>query len=177
MNTKNLVLLALLVGVGAALYVVMPGIVGGMKPDMMLVMMFIGIILFPNARDTFLLAISTGIISGLLTTFPGGFIPNIVDKAVTGFVFLIIVLLLKKFTQKIAIGTILTALGTIISGTVFLGVALFIMNTDVGVGFTALFVGVVLPAVAFNCVAFIIMYPIIVTLAKRSKFIPNTKHA
>jgi len=36
MNTKNLVLMALLVGVGAALYVVTPGMVNGMKPDFML---------------------------------------------------------------------------------------------------------------------------------------------
>lgn len=177
MKTKNLVLMALLVGVGAALYVVMPGIVGGMKPDLMLVMMFIGILLFPNIRDTFLLALSTGIISGLLTTFPAGLIPNIIDKAVTGFVFLAIVLLLKKFTRKIAVGVVLTAVGTIISGTVFLSVALFIFNTDVGAGFATLFVGVVLPAIVLNCVAFVIMYPLIITLAKRSKFIPNTTQA
>lgn len=173
MSTKNLVLMALLVGVGAALYVVMPGIVGGMKPDLMLVMMFVGILLFSNVRDTFLLSVSTGIISGLLTTFPGGFIPNVVDKLVTGFVFLLIVLLVKKVTQKIVVGTILTAIGTIISGVVFLSVALFIMNADVGVGFGTLFVGVVLPAVALNAIAFIIMYPIIINLAKRSKFIAN----
>lgn len=173
MSTKNLVLMALLVGVGAALYVVMPGIVGGMKPDLMLVMMFVGILLFSNVRDTFLLSVSTGIISGLLTTFPGGFIPNVVDKLVTGFVFLLIVLLVKKVTQKIVVGTILTAIGTIISGVIFLSVALFIMNADVGVGFGTLFVGVVLPAVALNAIAFIIMYPIIINLAKRSKFIAN----
>ena len=32
MNTKNLVLMALLVAVGAALYLVIPGFNGGMKP-------------------------------------------------------------------------------------------------------------------------------------------------
>ena len=48
MKTKNLVLMALLVGVGCALYLVIPGIMGGMKPDFMLTMMFVGILLFPN---------------------------------------------------------------------------------------------------------------------------------
>ena len=46
MNTKNLVLMAMLVAVGAALYLVIPGINGGMKPDFMLTMMFIGILFF-----------------------------------------------------------------------------------------------------------------------------------
>ena len=41
MNTKNLVLMSLLVSVGAALYLVIPGFNGGMKPDFMLTMMFI----------------------------------------------------------------------------------------------------------------------------------------
>ena len=81
MNTKNLVLMALLVGVGAALYVITPGMVQGMKPDFMLTMMFIGILLFPTFKETFLLAIATGVLSGLFTTFPAGFIPNVIDKA------------------------------------------------------------------------------------------------
>ncbi|MDX1772383.1 MAG: tryptophan transporter, partial [Planococcaceae bacterium] len=33
MNTKSLVLMSLLVGVGAALYLVIPGFGNGMKPD------------------------------------------------------------------------------------------------------------------------------------------------
>ena len=40
MNTKVLVSLALLVGIGAVLHTVVPPILFGMKPDMMLTMMF-----------------------------------------------------------------------------------------------------------------------------------------
>lgn len=65
MNTKNLVFMALLVAVGAALYLVIPGYNGGMKPDFMLTMMFIGILLFPQARNVFLLGGTTGVISGI----------------------------------------------------------------------------------------------------------------
>ena len=86
MNTKNLVLMALLVAVGAALYLVIPAFNGRMKPDFMLTMMFIGIFLFPDVKSVFLLAISTGVISGLFSTFPLGFFPNVVDKLVTAFV-------------------------------------------------------------------------------------------
>lgn len=168
MNTKNLVLLALLVGVGAALYVVIPGINGGMKPDFMLTMMFIGILLFPRVKEVFLLAITTGVISGLFSTFPGGFVPNIIDKFVTAFIFYAFVVLLKKAAQKIAVSAVLAAIGTIISGSVFLGSAILVTGADIPFG--ALFITVVLPAVAINVVAFIIIYPIIMNLVKRSKF-------
>lgn len=170
MNTKNLVLMALLVGVGAALYVITPGMVQGMKPDFMLTMMFIGILLFPTFKETFLLAIATGVLSGLFTTFPAGFIPNVIDKAITGFVFLTIVLIIKKLATKTAVAAVLVGFGTILSGSIFLSVALFVFGADVGATFIALFIGVVLPAVAFNVIAFIIIYPIITNLLKRSKF-------
>ena len=52
MNTKKLVIIALLVGMGTVLHAVVPGFVFGMKPDMMLTMMFLGIILFPDFKST-----------------------------------------------------------------------------------------------------------------------------
>ncbi len=160
--------MALLVGVGAALYIVIPGFNGGMKPDFMLTMMFIGILLFPSVKEVFLLAISTGIISGLFSTFPGGFVPNIIDKFVTAFIFFAVVVLLKKTAQKVVVAAILAGIGTIISGSVFLGSAILVIGADIPFG--ALFLTVVLPAVAINIVAFIIIYPIIISLVKRSKF-------
>lgn len=170
MNTKNLVLMALLVGVGAALYVVTPGMVNGMKPDFMLTMMFIGILLFPTVKETFLLSFSTGVLSGLFTTFPSGLVPNIIDKAITGFVFLVAVIVLKKVVSNIAMSAALVGLGTVLSGSIFLYVALFVFGANVGQTFAMLFVGVVLPAVAFNVVAFMIIYPIVTKLVKRSNF-------
>lgn len=177
MNTKNLVLMALLVGVGAALYMVVPGLVGGMKPDFMLTMMFIGILLFPYAKETFLLALATGVLSGLFTTFPGGFLPNIIDKAITGFVFLGVILLAKKVMYHMVASVIVVMLGTILSGVIFLGTALFVFGANVPVGFSALFIGVVLPATLFNAVAFAVIYPIITNLVKRSSFKTATAHA
>ena len=96
MNTKNLVLMSLLLAVGAVLYIIIPGFNGGMKPDFMLTMMFIGILLFPDVKSVFLLGITTGVISGLFSTFPGGFVPNVIDKSITAFVFFGLVLLLNK---------------------------------------------------------------------------------
>ena len=76
MNTKSLVLMSLLTAVGAALYLIIPPIAGGMKPDFMLTMMFIGIFLFPEVRNVLLLAGTTGIISGIFSNFPGRIHPQ-----------------------------------------------------------------------------------------------------
>src|SRR5574342_710101 len=101
MNTKNLVALSLLVGMGAVLHAIVPGFFLGMKPDMMLTMMFLGIILFPDKKSVLLVGAVTGLISGLTTTFPGGMVPNIIDKPVTAFVFFGILLLMKRYQTSI----------------------------------------------------------------------------
>jgi len=175
MKTKNLVLMALLVAVGAALYLVIPGINGGMKPDFMLTMMFIGILLFPNSRDAFLLAVTTGILSGLFSTFPGGFVPNIIDKFIAAYLFLIAVKLLKGYANNTVTAAVLVGLGTLVSGTVFLSAAILVVGAEIP--FLLLFTTVVLPAIAINIVAFVVMYPIITTLVKRSKFDTSLSHA
>jgi len=168
MNTKNLVLMALLVGVGAALYVAIPGFNGGMKPDFMLTMMFVGILLFPDKKSVFLLGLSTGVLSGLFSTFPSGFIPNVVDKFITAFVFYGLLVILKNTGKKVAAAAVLSGIGTLISGTVFLSVAIFLIGVDLP--FLLLFTTVVLPAIVINVVAFVIIYPIIIGIVKRSKF-------
>lgn len=175
MKTKNLVLMALLVAVGAALYIVIPGFNGGMKPDFMLTMMFIGILLFPNSRDVFLLAVTTGVLSGLFSTFPGGFFPNIIDKFVTAFVVLFIIKLLSNHANKIVLSSVVVGIGTMISGSVFLSTAILLVGAKIP--FLLMFTTVVLPAVAINIVAFIVIFPIITSLVKRSKFDTSLSHA
>lgn len=166
MNTKNLVALSLLVGIGAVLHAVIPGFFLGMKPDMMLTMMFLGIVLFPDRKSVFLLALVTGIISGLTTTFPGGLIPNLIDKPVTAFVFFGLFLALAKYRHSLVSVAILTAVGTIVSGIAFLTSAYYIVGLPGP--FTALFAAVVLPAAAFNTVAMVVLYPVALTVVKRT---------
>ncbi|MDQ0153753.1 tryptophan transporter [Robertmurraya andreesenii] len=172
MRTKNLVALALLVGMGAVLHAVMPGIVFGMKPDMMLAMMFLGIVLFPDGKSILLLSLVTGIISGLTTTFPMGLIPNIIDKPITAFIFFALFLALKKYRTNIVSIAVLTALGTIVSGFVFLGSAAIIVGLPGP--FAALFAGVVLPAAVANTVAMVVLYPVALTIVKRTKLTNQT---
>lgn len=170
MKTKNLVILALLVGIGAVLHAVMPGFVFGMKPDMMLAMMFLGILLFPDRKSVLLLGLVTGFISGLTTTFPGGLFPNIIDKFVTAFAVYGLFLALGKFGRHIISVAALSAIGTLISGITFLGSALVLVGLPGP--FAALFVGVVLPAMLVNTIVMIILYPIALAIAKRTKLVP-----
>ncbi|ESU32495.1 tryptophan transporter [Bacillus sp. 17376] len=167
MNTKNLVALSLLVGMGAVLHVVVPGFFLGMKPDMMLTMMFLGIILFPDKKSVLLVGVVTGLISGLTTTFSGGLVPNIIDKPITAFVFFGILMALKNFKLSIYTAAGLTAIGTIVSGIVFLGSAYFLVGLPGP--FTALFAAVVLPTAAFSAVFMAILHPVATNIFKRAK--------
>lgn len=171
MNTRVLVILSLFAAIGAVLSMIMPPFFGGMKPDMMLTMMFIGIIMFPAIQNVTLLGIVTGFLSALTSAFPGGFVPNIIDKVVTAFLFYGLVLAVKKIAQKIATATVLTVIGTIVSGTVFLTAASLIVGLPGGAPFTALFVTVVLPATLLNGAAMIIILPIVQAIFKRSRII------
>ena len=167
MKTKTLVSMSLLIGIGAALHFIIPGFFLGMKPDMMLLMMFLAIVLFPGKRNVLTVALAAGAISALTTTFPGGQIPNIIDKLVTAFLFYLLFIGIRRFSTSVISVSILTALGTIISGAVFLGSAYYIVSLPGP--FVALFGAVVLPAVLLNTVAIIIIYPIVNGIVKKTK--------
>jgi len=165
MNTKNLVVLALLAGIGVVLHTVMPAFLT-IKPDMMLAMMFLGIILIPEKKSVMLLAIVTGVLSGITTSFPGGTIPNIIDKPVTALIFFGLFLALKNYRNSIISVGVLTVVGTLVSGTVFLGSAYFLVGLPGP--FAALFAAGVLPAVALNTIVMVILYPVAQSIVKRT---------
>ena len=172
MNTRVLIILSLFVGIGAVHHAITPPILFGMKPDMSLAMMFLGIIIFPKVRYVLLVSIVTGFISALTTSFPMGQIPNIIEKPITGLIFFGLFLLLRNIVHRNLNAPILTAIGTIISGSIFLGIALFIVGVDIGAGFIALFIANVLPATVVNTIAIIVIYPIVYNIMKRSQPIP-----
>ena len=173
MNTRILVILSLFVALGTAMHFVMPPFFFGVKPDVMLPMMFLGIILFPGRKYVLLLGLVTGLMSALTTGFPGGQIPNVIDKSITAFVFLgLFLFLANKVNKQVGI-TIITALGTMVSGSIFLGSAAIIAGLPAS--FFALFVAVVLPAVLFNCIVTFVLYPIVNTILKRSNLIAEVQ--
>lgn len=165
-NTRVLVLLSLLVGIGAVLHAVIPPFFLGVKPDMMLTMMFLGIVLFPNKKYVFLLGVVAGVITALTTGLPGGQIPNIVDKFATAFIFFGLFLALGKMKKSIVSIAVLTAIGTLVSGSIFLSLVLLL--ADFPGTFLALFTGLVLPTAALNTVAMIIIYPIVSGIVKKT---------
>jgi hypothetical protein len=171
MKSRDLVLMALLVGIGAVLHSVIPGFFFGMKPDMLLTMMFLGIILFPKTKHVFVLAITTGIISALTTTFPGGQLPNIIDKLITSLIFFGTLLLAKKIMRNYIFILILTFTGTIISGTIFLTSAFFIANLPAP--FSALFLSVVLPTAGVNTIVMALIYKIFINVAKKANVLED----
>jgi hypothetical protein len=168
MNTKVLVFLSLLIGMGAVLHAAMPGIYLGMKPDLLLTMMFLGIMLFPEKKYVLLVAIVGGVISAMTTTFPAGQIPNIIDKLITAFVFYGLVTSLKKYNTSIVMISAITAVGILVSGFVFLNSALLIAGLP-GT-FLSLFIGVVIPATVMGTIAMAIIYPVAQQIIKRTKF-------
>lgn len=167
MNIRVLVMLSLLVGIGAVLHAVAPPFFFGMRPDMMLAMMFLGILLFPKAPYVLLLSLATGFISALTTTVPGGQLANIIDKPLTAFAFFGLVLLTKKISHYKITSPALAAVGTMISGSIFLSVVLYIIGL-MEASFGVMFVTVVLPATAFNVIFVSIMYPIAQKIMKRT---------
>jgi hypothetical protein len=168
MNTRILVILSLLVGIGAVLHAVVPPILFGVKPDMLLAMMFLGIILFPKLKYVVILALATGVISALTTAAPGGQIANFIDKPITALVFFALFLLVRNKVKDHISAPALTAVGTIVSGSIFLSIALFIVGLMEG-GFIALFIGVVLPAAVVNTLIMAVVYPIVQGILKRSR--------
>lgn len=166
MKTKTLVSLAMLLAIGAALHFIIPGFFYGMKPDMMLLMMFLAIVLFPEKKNVLVVALGCGILTALTTGFPGGQIPNIIDKLVTGFLFYLLILTFKKFSTTVAGVTVFTVIGTLISGVVFLGSAYLIVGLPGA--FIGLFGAVVLPTMLLNGVVMAIIYPIVNKIVKRS---------
>jgi hypothetical protein len=159
MSTKDLAQAALLVAVGFILHAFFPPMVMGMKPDFALAMMFILLIIKRDFKLGFLVALSTGIFTALTTGFPGGQIANIVDKLLTFLiVYPLIPLVINLMSHRVTAG-IITGVGTIISGIIFLGTAALIVGLPGP--FAVLFTTVVLPAAAVNTVTAVIVFSVV----------------
>ena len=151
-NTKQLVTNSLLLAVGFLLHYVTPAIGLPMQIDFSLITLVLIINLNRNSFSTCLAGgIATGIFSGITTKFPLGFIPNIIDKITTAiFVYLLLKLLDKTALNSKIKAIVVNAVGTLVSGIVFLVSALLL--TGLPAPFFVLFVTVVLPAIAVNTV-------------------------
>ena len=152
-TTKQLTINALLLAVGFLLHYVTPAIGLPMQIDFSLITLVLVITLNKTSFSTCLAGgIATGIFSGLTSKFPFGFIPNIIDKITAAIFVYLLLKLLDKTTLHSKIKTIVVnAVGTLVSGTVFLVSALLLVGLPAS--FSVLFVTVVIPATIVNTIA------------------------
>ena len=152
-NTKQLVTNSLLLAVGFLLHYVTPAIGLPMQIDFSLITLVLIINLNKNSFSTCIASgVATGIFSGLTTKFPMGLVPNIIDKLVTTIAVYLLIKLLDKTALSIKIKAIVVnAVGTLMSGTVFLVSALLLVGLPAS--FSVLFVTVVIPATIVNTIA------------------------
>ena len=153
MKTKQLTINALLLAVGFILHYVTPTLGLPMQIDFSLITLVLIINLNKNSFSTCLAGgVVTGIFAGLTTKFPLGFIPNIIDKIVTTIAVYLLTKLLDKTALHNKIKAVITnAVGTLVSGMVFLASALILVGLPAP--FSVLFVTVVIPAIVVNTIA------------------------
>lgn len=156
MNLRKIILSSLLLAIGLVLHQLVPPLLFGMKPDFLLSMMFIAIVLCDDYKLVLIIGIAAGVLTAATTTFPGGQLPNIIDKIITSnLVYLLFKMLNNKLNNQLEI-SIIAFIGTLISGNIFLGSALLLVGLPGP--FLALILAVVIPAAVFNLVACVVLY-------------------
>ena len=171
-NTRKLTLNAILLAMGLVLHQVTPPIFT-IKPDT--TMLFTLMVINRDSYKTCLVAgIIAGIFAGMTSAFPGGQIPNVIDKFITtNIMFLVMTLsyklpFIKSLGDKVKdliVTGIMMVVGTFVSGTIFLTAAQIIVGLPGN--FTVLFMSVVVPAVAINLIVGVLIYKIVnVTVQK-----------
>lgn len=165
MSIKKIIINSLFLGIGAVLHQISPPLLFGMKPDFSLVMLFIIMILNEDYKTCLTAGIVAGILAAATTTFPGGQLANIVDKFITtNIMFLVLIPLRNAFNNQIKV-ILVSALGTVISGTAFLTVAL--VTVGLPAGFRVLFLSVVIPACLINTVSASVIFNALSAALKR----------
>ncbi|WP_038112080.1 tryptophan transporter [Tuberibacillus calidus] len=168
----KLILIALFMAIGTVLHAVVPSF--PMKPDLLLSMMFLAIFLLSDRKNFLVIGLVAGLLSGLTTTIPGGFLPNVIDKLITASVIFGIFSLIRNVIPKYVNALVLTALGTVLSGTVFLTSLALIISLPPGTSFLGLFLAIVLPTAAINTVLMAVVFPIAQQIMKNSISNRNT---
>jgi len=159
-STNKIIITSLLLAIGVILHQITPPIFLGMRPDLLLVFMILSIILNKDLKITFITGIVAGTLGAMVTTFPGGQLPNIIDKIITS---IVVFGLYKSFSKSnntnVNVKNIINSpiklasiyfIGTLISGSIFLGSALVLFGLPAS--FLMLFTTIVIPTAVINCV-------------------------
>lgn len=156
MNTKKMVTAALFLSVGFILHQLMPGLpLGNMKPSPNLAMMFLAIFYVNDRKGTVAIGLAAGLLAAMTTVFPMGQIPSVIDKTLTAIIVFQLFYMLRNMKSNVLRIAVVSAVGTVVSGTIFLGSALMLFSLPAP--FIVLFVGVVLPTVAVNVILVVLI--------------------
>ena len=148
-KTLKLSMNAMLIAIGALLHTITPALGLPMQPDFALIVLFFIILINKDYKTTLVASIVLGLITAWTTKFPGGQIPNIIDKLVTGHVVFLFFRLTENVKERIKL-SIALSVGTAISGLVFLGSAYILVGLPAS--FSSLLLAVVVPAIIANVV-------------------------
>jgi hypothetical protein len=125
-NLRDFVLAGLLLAIGLVLHYVTPSTGTPVKPDFLLAMLFLCLLTFEDTKVGFVAGVAAGILSGLTTNVPGGFVPNLIDKLITTGVLIVAVRVSRRFINQYILSIAVPIAGTILSGCVFIGSAILL---------------------------------------------------
>jgi hypothetical protein len=132
-----------------------------MKPDFLLAMLFVVVLLTNSLSLSLQSGVIAGVIAALTTTFPGGQLPNLVDKFTTALVaFLILRTLGPRLDRRLVAGLV-GCLATLYSGFVFIGAAQVLVGLPGGASFGALYLTVVIPTAVINTLLVPLLYQLV----------------
>ncbi|MEF9952471.1 MAG: tryptophan transporter, partial [Clostridium sp.] len=156
---------------------------GGITFDVQLSMLFIVILINNSLKGAVAAGVVSGIITALTTKFPGGQIPNVLDKVITAIIIYGVIVILTKTFNAIKESTesksgkiynfinnsaniyvlmgITATIGTLISGTIFLFSALYIVGLPSGMSVGIGYLTVVIPATIGNAIATPLLYKLV----------------
>lgn len=164
---KKNILISLLLAIGLIFSQITPPFLGGMRFDFLLSFMFICLIITRDIKSAILTGLLSGLLSAFATTFPGGQLPNILEKIVVS---IYIFGLLKLFKGQVSRSRLifLSLSGTFLSGFLFLTFASILVGLPASL--TSLVIGVVVPATIINGVGTVFLFEIIKKAMKQANF-------
>ena len=161
MNTKKMIINAILIAIGVVLHMIAPSFGLPMQPDFALAILFIIMLINCDYKTALFTGIILGIFTALTTKSPGGQIPNLIDKLLTcNIVYLLIIPLRNKLNKNLLAGIVLFV-GTLISGTIFL-VSYALIGIELPLNMIIPTVtAIVLPTAILNVIIGLILYKVV----------------
>ncbi|MDQ0508708.1 hypothetical protein QO008_001167 [Peptoniphilus ivorii] len=167
MKTKTLVQGAIFIALGTMLHYVVPGFFNGMKPDFMLFFMIAFVLIYPDVKSALAMGVAMGMMAAVTTQFPGGQLPSLIDKIITA---LAVMAMARVFPEAGVVKKALVYfLATMVSGTIFLASAMFLVGLPGGAPFGAMFAAVVLPTAVLTGVCGVVFEKVVAVHFRHSR--------